>query len=221
MKRRSKVKAEWNSKFAYAIGLLATDGNLSKDGRHIDLTSKDKELILKFRACLGIDNKVGIKYRGKDGYARKEYFRVQLGDINFYQFLLSIGLNQKKSKIMNSLKIPKEFFRDFLRGCIDGDGSIGSFKHPESKYPQVRVRLVSASQRFLEWVKLELKSIIGINGGWIYSSKNVFTLAYAKTDSITILEFLYNKKDCICLSRKLKKAENIMGEWRNWDTRGA
>jgi len=57
MKRQNKVKIQWSSNFAYAIGLLTTDGNLSKDGRHLNLTSKDKDLINIFKGCLGIKNK--------------------------------------------------------------------------------------------------------------------------------------------------------------------
>jgi len=32
----------WSADFAYAVGLLTTDGSLSIDGRHINLTSKRK-----------------------------------------------------------------------------------------------------------------------------------------------------------------------------------
>lgn len=44
----------WNTKFAYAVGLMTTDGCLSKDKRHIDFTSKDLEQILNFQKCLNI-----------------------------------------------------------------------------------------------------------------------------------------------------------------------
>jgi len=54
MHRLSKVKIEWSPKFAYAIGLIATDGNLSQDGRSVNFTSKDEELAMAFKACLGI-----------------------------------------------------------------------------------------------------------------------------------------------------------------------
>ena len=52
MKPLGKVKLEWSPEFAYAIGLLVTDGSLSKDGRHIILVSKDIEMIDNFRKCL-------------------------------------------------------------------------------------------------------------------------------------------------------------------------
>lgn len=45
MKPKGKVKIEWNENFAYAIGLIVTDGSLSIDGRHINFTSKDLEQI--------------------------------------------------------------------------------------------------------------------------------------------------------------------------------
>lgn len=213
MHRLSKIKIKWNSKFAYAIGLIATDGCLSKDGRHVDFTSKDEELVSKFKDCLNIKNKIGIKYRGKDKYNRTtKYFRIQLGDTNFYEFLISIGLSQRKSKIMGPLDIQTNFFRDFLRGCIDGDGSIGFFMHPESRLPQVRVSLVSASERFLKWIKSEIAHACAIKRGWIYNSGDVHVLCYAKVDSIKLLRFLYKDKNCVCLSRKLDRAKSFMGE---------
>ena len=212
MKRLSKVKIDWSPKFAYAIGLIATDGCLCNDSRHIDFTSKDKELVIKFKECLGINNKIGIKRRGNDGYSREaKYFRIQLGDRNFYDFLLSIGLSQRKSKSLGSLNIPDEFFVDFLRGCIDGDGSIGFHSHPESKHPQFRIRLVSASEDFVHWLKLKIKDIFLIEGGWIYKSRDTSVLSYAKSDSIKLVDFLYKDKNCVYLSRKYDVVKKFYG----------
>ena len=39
--RKSNVKLVWTNNFAYVIGVIATDGNLSPDLRHIHITSKD------------------------------------------------------------------------------------------------------------------------------------------------------------------------------------
>ena len=51
-KPKGKVKIEWSPDFAYAIGLITTDGNLSPDGRHVNFTSKDLELIKNFHRGL-------------------------------------------------------------------------------------------------------------------------------------------------------------------------
>ena len=87
MRRLSKVKLEWTSNFAYTIGLIATDGNLSKDGRHMNFTSKDLVLVELFKRCLGLNNKIGKKTRSYE--QEKKYFQIQFGDKNFYEFLLS------------------------------------------------------------------------------------------------------------------------------------
>src|SRR3989344_7277407 len=63
-KPKGKVKLVWSPHFAYAIGLLTADGCLSKDGRHIDLTSKDRAQIISFKKCLGIETKISLKYSG-------------------------------------------------------------------------------------------------------------------------------------------------------------
>src|SRR3989338_7295560 len=92
---QSKINIEWSSNFAYALGLIASDGCLSKDGRHITFVSKDIDQLHNFKSCLGLENKIG---KTTSGYNGKEYTRVQFGDVLFYKFLLSIGLTPAKSK---------------------------------------------------------------------------------------------------------------------------
>jgi len=54
---------DWSNNLAYAVGLIATDGSLSKDGRHINLTSKDLGQIQNFAKILNLKNRIGIKSR--------------------------------------------------------------------------------------------------------------------------------------------------------------
>jgi len=200
MKRLRKVATNWSSDFAYAIGLIASDGNLSPDGRHLNLTSKDEELIVMFKECLNIKNKIGRK--GSGSSKEKKYFVVQFGDINFYEFLMSIGLTPAKSKTLSEVNIPKKYFADFVRGCIDGDGNISVTKHPESKHPQLKIRLASASIDFLKWIKNEIAQHAGLKGGWISKVRSVYILSYAKNDSIELLRFMYYDRRCHYLKRK-------------------
>ena len=100
------IDISWSSNLAYAVGLVTSDGCLSKDGRHIDFTSKDLEQIQNFKSILKIDNKIGLKYRGPD---RNRYYpRIQFGDVRFYKFLLSIGLSPRKSKTIEKVRIPRK-----------------------------------------------------------------------------------------------------------------
>ena len=110
MKPLGKVEIKWSQSFAYAIGLLVTDGNLSSDRRHVIFTSKDLELVNKFQKSLKINLHVGKKSSGSN--KNKEYYVIQIGDVLFYQFLISIGLMPNKTKIIGTVKIPKIYFAD-------------------------------------------------------------------------------------------------------------
>ena len=211
MKRLSKIKTRWSADFTYVIGVIATDGNLSPNGRCINITSKDIEMILNIKDCLMIDNKIGKK--GSGSSKSKIYNVIQIGDINFYEFLNKIGLTKNKSKSIGKIKIPRKFFRDFIRGCFDGDGNINISIHKESKIPQLRIRLCSASIIFVKWIKEELEYILKIKTGWIYSNKkkNMHILSYGKKDAGKILEFMYYKGVEHFLNRKYVLAKPFIG----------
>jgi hypothetical protein len=206
------ISVEWTHDLAYAIGLLTSDGNLSPDGRHINLTSLDKEIPGYARDIFAIDNKIGRKSRG--GSIIKKYYVLQFGSKQFYSFLLSIGLTPAKSKTLRSVDIPDKFFGDFMRGCIDGDGNISETIHPESKQVQLRLRLASASPTFLVWLLAEHRRIWHIKGGWIYNDekKSVGSLCFGKKDSIEILQRMYQRKSQYYLRRKYKIAAKYLGE---------
>src|SRR5262245_26965983 len=128
MKALGRVKFNrWSEALAYAIGLMVTDGNLSSDGRHLELTSKDEDQLIAFMKCLDISVKIGYK---TSGYTGKKTAHIQFGDVNFYKFLLSIGLMPNKTKVLGSIKVPDEYFFDFLRGHFDGDGCSYSYWDP-------------------------------------------------------------------------------------------
>lgn len=205
IKRLSKVNIQWSSPFSYALGLLATDGNLSPDKRHINFTTKDESLAIAFKTCLGLHNKIGRKGRG--GSREKKYYVIQFGDRNFYEFLIGIGITPAKSKTLAKIDIPSEYFADFFRGCIDGDGSIGAYMHPESRHPQIRIRLCSASLPFLEWIKRCITTNVGIRSGWIEKKvRSIYVLIYGKTDSIKLFEFMYYPGVQYYLGRKYERA---------------
>lgn len=210
MKPLGKVKIKWSPEFAYAIGLLATDGNLSPDGRHISFTSKDRELVEIFGHSLGIKNVIGRKTRGHD--LEKKYFVVQFGDVGFYKFLLSIGLTPNKSKILGTIDIPRVFFLDFLRGHFDGDGTFYSYWDPRwrSSFMFYTV-FISASKQHVLWLQNEIEELIGIKGHITKSVTNsVYNLKYAKAESLKLLPKIYYSKKVICLSRKRIKIDKAL-----------
>lgn len=209
MKPLGKVKIQWSPEFAYAIGLLTTDGCLSTDRRHFDFTSQDREQLVNFMKCLGIKVKIGHK---TSGYSEKRYTRIQFGDVNFYKFLLGIGLMPAKTKIISSLKIPKEYFFDFLRGHFDGDGTFYSYWDPRwrSSFMFYTV-FISASKNHIDWLRKIIFKLVKIKGHITKSvSDSTYQLKYAKSESLKLLPKLYYDKSAVCLSRKRFKIERAL-----------
>ncbi|MBI5034556.1 MAG: hypothetical protein HZB51_28875 [Chloroflexi bacterium] len=202
--RRESV--EWSPSLAHAVGLLTTDGNLSPDGRHIDFTSKDIVLIETFKKCLNLTNRIAIKIGGFGTIAH----HIQFGDVVLYQWLLDIGLMPNKSKTIGALSIPDEFFFDFLRGHLDGDGTI--IKYSDPVYPNAQrlyVSFISASLAHVEWIQTRVRVLSELNG-YIQNGSRVFKLAYAKHESIQLLRLLYLTPNVPCLRRKREIAEEFL-----------
>src|SRR4030088_2872463 len=83
----------WTPELAYAVGLLATDGNLSSSGRHVSVSSAERLVLETFLRCVGRRAKIGDV---KGGYG-DHGLRVQIGDVGLYRWLQSIGLTPRKS----------------------------------------------------------------------------------------------------------------------------
>ena len=213
---KGKVNIRWSPNFAYAIGLMVSDGNLSPDGRHINFTSKDLELVQLFQKSLGIEIHVGKKANSSSKI--KRYFVTQFSDVLFYRFLESIGLMPKKSKLIGEIKVPTEYFFDFLRGSFDGDGSTYSYFDPRWRSSfMFYTTFVSASESHILWIRGEIYKRLKIRGhitGGVKSG-TVFQLKYAKADSLKLLREMYRAQGARCLSRKRLKIDamlRIVGE---------
>ncbi|MBI3334877.1 MAG: LAGLIDADG family homing endonuclease [Candidatus Portnoybacteria bacterium] len=211
----------WSPELAYVLGLIATDGCLSGDGRHIDFTSKDIELIETLKRCLKISNKIGKKY---GGFSRPtESYRVQFSNVIFYRWLLTIGLMPNKTKSIGALKVSDDYFFDFLRGHIDGDGTIRRYFDPV--YPnslRVRVTFLSSSLEHLTWLWDNIRRLCNV-GGFIRQSERVYHLTFGKKDSLGLLSRIYQDPNSPRLYRKYLIIHDLLpaahGQVVKWQTR--
>ena len=208
-KPKGKVKIKWSSNFAYAIGLIVTDGNLSQTESRISFVSKDLEQIKNFNKCLDIDIKIGIHHSGS---STGKSHRVQFKDVLFATFLNSIGIFPAKSKTIKAIKVPKKYFFDYLRGCFDGDGCIYSYWDKRWRSSFIfYVSFVSASKEHIYWLQNEIFKFLKIKG-YITAVENdtFFQLRYAKSGSLKIIKKMYKNKNAISLSRKKLKVKKIL-----------
>lgn len=200
------TKIVWTDNFAYAVGLFTADGSMSKDGRHFDFTSKDKDQVINFAKCLNLNNKISGKSRGYSG--EKKYFHIQFGDVKLYKFFQSIGLQPNKSLTIKEVNIPDQFFPDFLRGYLDGDGSVQLFEHPQSELKQIRIRFYSGSKQFILWLRSKIKTKVKVSGGSAKERVRAWWLVYCKRDSLELIKYMYYSDKIPMLKRKAVVALN-------------
>lgn len=197
----------WSAKLAYAVGLITSDGCLAQNGRHLTMTSKDTDQLETVRRCLGITARITLSTNPRPCY------RLQWSDVVFHRWLREIGLMPAKSLRLGPLRVPDEWMRDFLRGCIDGDGSIvtytdryNTFKKPTYVYTRVYLSLVSASPRFVEWLRETLRRVADVSGevsiGRREGRNDIWRLRYAKREALRLLRWMYYSPDVPCLRRK-------------------
>jgi len=208
--KRKDLKIEGQNLW-YLVGLITSDGSLSKDGRHIDVTSKDREFLETLVEKLKMSNKVCIKNRGTN----KEAYHIQVSNKNFYDFLLSLGLTPNKSLTLGALNVPDKFFVDFLRGLIDGDGCIRTWIHPSNKKEQWSLRIYSGSSVFISWLKNVIVSLLKAKGRIYREKSNIWTLKYGKMAARQIVKECYYD-GCFGLQRKIMLAKNCINSYRGW-----
>jgi hypothetical protein len=201
---KGKVKISWSRGFAYALGLIASDGCLSPNGRHIVFVSKDRNLVELFKKSLHLTNRIGRM--GTTAW------RIQFGDVLFYRYLLSIGFMPNKSKKIGKVGVPSDLFFHFLRGVFDGDGSAYLYRDIRWKSSCVfYMSFASASDDHVQWIRKELQNRATISGH-VSTSKNssTFQLKYGKKESSVLIPFLYENSGPFFLPRKRLKIRKIL-----------
>jgi len=220
IRRFPTMKFSWTPELAYAVGLITTDGNLSKDKRHITFTSCDLDLLKTFKRCLKLN--VKITKNPQSFSTIRQCFRLQFSNVHFYDWLVKIGLKPNKTFKLTSLSVPDNFFPDFVRGHLDGDGSVITYidrylvtKNPKYIYKRLMVYLMSASHLHIEWLQRKISNLTNLHGA-IQVKKHrlrknpIYVLKFSKKESILLLKWIYYKEDLPCLKRKYNIAKEFL-----------
>ena len=199
-----------NYELAYGVGLIASDGSLSKDGRHIIFTSKDKELVEHVKEIFSVAAEIKKKTRATE--KEKKYYYIQWSRVELYKWFVSLGLMPNKSKKMTSLDIPEEFFADFLRGHFDGDGCFYAYrdKRWKSSY-QFYFMFCSASLAHIHWLQARIQEYFRTEGHVTHDGKRtVHYLKFGKAASRVLISKLYADSTSYSLTRKQEKIHNAL-----------
>lgn len=193
----------------YFVGLIASDGCLIKDGRHIVLTAKDPFFLDQIRQSLALTCGVSRQIGG----AGRMYCRLQIYSKNLYAFLLNVGLTPAKSLTLGALRIPAPHFRDFLRGVIDGDGCIRTWIHPSNGLRQWAVKITSASPVFASWLKSSIEGHFQARGRLHVAKRTgknpIYDIKLGKLAAQVVLMACYYP-GCLAMNRKFESAQQCI-----------
>ena len=204
---------QWSPRLAYAVGLIATDGGISR-GRNLGFPSADRELVVHLLNCLGKRNKISREQTLAGGV----YYRTQIGDAAFCRWLMTIGISERKSLTIGPIAVPDEHLLTLARGLLDGDGSILNKRaradvgrRDDYYWEYLQTRFVCASRPHLEWLREHLMRSLGVDGLIVTRAARgrkhaCYTLRYGKIASHRLLPALYQDSAAPRLARK----------WRVW-----
>jgi hypothetical protein len=199
---------------SYFFGFIQADGTLRKFSRNrgyleIELKESDREILKSFKKLFPLLCS-SIKTRIRDTNFKKHHKSCSLRIFHkeFRDELIKLGLSPGK-KFLNTFP-PKCSFseRDYIRGLIDGDGSVGITK---KGFPFITLTVKSEALKnylcgVIEKVIKEKKRI----------SRNkrddIYNIMLNREKAQKFIKYLYYS-GCLTLKRKLKKAQEAL-KWK-------
>lgn len=202
---------------AYFLGLIMTDGCISTTSASkfvsIELKSHDGYILQKLFDCIGSTRKLMTDKRCNCVVATICNKKVVL-DLKKYSCTEHSSLTQQFPKNIN-----ENMMRHFIRGLIDGDGSLGYYavtvKGRMRRNHYKSVRMCSGNYQFLKDMMIYMQNTLGLNLDYNAIQKekeNLYSFKYSnKHDLLLILHWLYDDAT-IYLTRKKEICDKILAE---------
>ena len=186
---------------AYWLGFLAADGcNYQREHNAsivLNVHQKDMEHLNKFKQFCDTD--VEIKsYIGYEGFSNQTPMcKITLNSKKISNDLIDKGIIPNKSLILQPPYISEQFYKPFILGYFDGDGSISK----TSQYNNYNIS-IQGTQEMLIWICQVLNWDAKLEKRDINSNNNSYYIRSGGTNKpYQILNQLYNSCD-IHLDRK-------------------
>lgn len=185
---------------AYWLGFLYADGAvmIHKSGQHVlklDLHQKDHNHLVKFAEDLRCSTPLK-QFNQKTTYGSTSVSRLLITSDQLVEDLITLGCVTNKTFVLQPPKIDELFYRHFIRGYVDGDGSISKHNGCADRY---RLK-ISGVEPILSWINSQFP-----RAGSIYPMKTVYSLE-THADNIV---WLYNDAN-IYLERKYERYRHIL-----------
>jgi hypothetical protein len=201
---------------AYLFGFIQADGHLYKDPKHpnkgklkIELAARDLDILQKIQVLIRVKSSLTSRVRSTNFTAGSmvQTYSLSICDMRFRQELEALGVpvGKKSRKVGTPLEPYSEI--DYLRGVIDGDGSLGI-----TKKGVPFISLVTASESLKETYLSFVKRYTG-HAKVSHRNKrdNIYNICVTNEKAKELVNILYYD-GCLSLERKKGKAKEIR-EW--------
>jgi transposase-like protein len=209
-----------SGKKAYLLGLIMTDGNIHKkhNSLRLEFQKRDKELCEIARSSLSpqtiITERASFRKSGP-------MVRVQFNSKTLCEDLSQLGVKPSTKTYYNKFPdesvLPRQFQPDYIRGVIDGDGSviISNHKGVTKDYKQFAVSL-SGTFDMVKGVQDVLIQNVGLSETkLVYDvrTRNNYSMRYGGIKNLSkIFEYLYPSgfnPVGNCLQRKYNRMKSV------------
>lgn len=200
----------WSEDMAYLLGYIASDGCIRPNKYELKIKSIDYELLEHAQQLLKTNFPIK-KEKNTNCYSFSVYSKKIVSDLQM------LGITPKKSCTLKFPKVPDDFFWDFLRGEIDGDGCVFP---PKENSISIGMNIVG-SKFFLMELKNKLIKKINCKPyalNYNCKSKNNCTLPIYCKSAYDVLYFVY-KNEKYGLSRKKNLALKVLSHYDSMKTK--
>lgn len=199
-----------DKEFSYLYGLLQTDGNLYEQTRNrgrvrIELSKKDADIIYKLDKIVEYNTFISERKRTTN-FGLLESISLSIYDFNFREKLKKLGFPLERKDELIKPPIKESFSEiDYVRGIIDGDGSLGI---TSNGFPFLS--LVTKSDFIKDYY---LDFLFDITGKKKNSSRNkrdnIYNISVYKEDAQEVAKIIYYD-NCLAIGRKKEKAKEVL-----------
>lgn len=198
-----------NEKAMYALGLIYSDGHISRERERLHFVTTDKEQMSNFKSCLGSTHKHFTVPASKNN---KKQYRIAISYEPMIKDLMNyVPKSSKNTKNINKEIANSEYFGHFLRGFFDGDGSVAK-EGGQVVFTGNKELMSDLSYIIENRYNLKSSGLNPITSTTYESNKETYHLGYYKIRACKkLFEIMYNNAN-YCLSRKRDVFVDHFGE---------